>query len=231
MVNYNPYEKKDPSYDQTDENTVTIPDFVEDKTNTSTTSTTDSTSIDMSIFKMSDDELYDDVDKNESRDQEYRPRKKSNVTTILSFVLIGLLLLTSIGAIIFALRQRSAYVEANTKYLQLQANQEAFQKQIAEKDEEIAKLQQEIEDLKSKPSASGSTYLIVDGPISFRKQPSVDGESTTYNGQDYAENGEEYKVIEIIDDQVDPGRRWAKISDDVYFCIGYFDSIWAKESN
>ena len=45
MSNKNPYEKQQE---------LDIPDFVEDKTNSDS-------SIDMSIFKMSDDELYDDV--------------------------------------------------------------------------------------------------------------------------------------------------------------------------
>ena len=146
-------------------------------------------------------------------------------------ILIGLLFLASIGAIAFALKQRNAYVEANTKYMQLQANQEAFQKQIAEKDQQIADLQKEIEDLKNKKTAEGTTYVIVDGPIMFRESPSVDGEGTTYNGQGNALNGEEYKVLEIIDDPVDTGRKWAKVDDGVYFCIGYLDSVWAKESN
>ena len=232
MTNKNPYEKKDSLFDETEENTVTIPDFVEDKTSTgsNTSSRTDSTSIDMSIFKMSDEELYDDVAK-EDKPAEEKPRKKSNATLALTMVLIGLLLLASIGAILFALKQRNAYVEANTKYMQLQANQEAFQKQIAEKDAKIAELEKEIEELKAKPSTKGVVYEITDGPISFRKSAGVDGELTTYDGQEYAQNGEKYTVLEVIDDPSDEGRRWAKIDDNVYFCIGYLDAIWAKESN
>ena len=48
MTRKNPYENQD--------ETIDIPDFVEDKTKT------ESSTVDMSIFKMSDDELYDDVD-------------------------------------------------------------------------------------------------------------------------------------------------------------------------
>lgn len=232
MTDKNPYEKKDSLFEETEQNTLDIPDFVEDKTstNSNTFTRTDSTSIDMSIFKMSDEELYDDVNKEDKSEQE-KPRKKSNATLVLAMALAGLLLLASIGAIAFALKQRNAYVEANTKYMQLQANQEAFQKQIAEKDQQIADLQKEIEDLKNKKTAEGTTYVIVDGPIMFRESPSVDGEGTTYNGQGNALNGEEYKVLEIIDDPVDTGRKWAKVDDGVYFCIGYLDSVWAKESN
>ena len=232
MTNKNPYEKSG-SYYEDDNETLTIPDFVEDRNGTSSNASptlTDSTSVDMSLFKMSDEELYDDVDKREVVDEQ-RPRKRSKATLVLSLVLIGLLLLTSIGAILYALKQRNSYVEANTKYLQLQANQEEYQKQIAEKDAKIAELNKEIEELKAKPSSKGTVYEITEGPISFRKTPSVDGESTTYEGNEYAENGEKYTVLEVIDDENDEGRRWAKISDNVYFCIGYWDSIWAEEAD
>ena len=230
MTNKNPYEKSS-SFFEKDDDTVTIPDFVEDRTGNSSNSSstfTDSTSVDMSIFKMSDDELYDDVDKKEAV-EEYRPRKKSKATLVLSLLLIGLLLLTSIGAIIYALKQRNSYVEANTKYLQLQANQEEYQKQIAEKDAKIEELRKEIEELKSKPAVSGTVFEIIDGPITFRKTPGVDGETTSYKGKEQAENGETYTVLEVIEDENDEGRKWAKISDNVYFCIGYWDSIWAEE--
>ena len=64
-------------FDDTDE-TLDIPDFIEDKTITDS-----STSVDMSIFKMSDDELYDDAETAEDEEDEedddfddLRPKKK-----------------------------------------------------------------------------------------------------------------------------------------------------------
>ena len=59
MTRKNPYENQD--------DTLDIPDFVEDKTRT------DSASVDMSIFKMSDDELYDDDEQNEENEQRGDP--------------------------------------------------------------------------------------------------------------------------------------------------------------
>ena len=64
MTGRNPYEKQEE---------LDIPDFVEDKTNSDS-------SIDMSIFKMSDEELYDDVtDDNLQYEDDFddlKPKKK-----------------------------------------------------------------------------------------------------------------------------------------------------------
>ena len=231
MKNKNLYDN-DELFEVEDEDTVTIPDFVEDKANTQTSSLTDSTSVDMSIFKMSDDELYDDDDDDNIQKNNEPKKKGSNLTLVLCLILIFLLLLTSAAAVYYALRQRSAYQDANAKYMQLQANQDAFQKQIAEKDALIEDLNKQIEELKNSSKAQGIQYEIVDGPISFRVSPNVDAKSTEYNGKTSAENGEKYTVLEIVDDTVDDPkleRKWAKIADDVYFCIGIKGSVWAKE--
>ena len=214
-----------------DDETVTIPDFVEDKTETKT-SMTDSTSVDMSIFKMSDDELYDDDDPDDD-DSVLEPRKKGSGATItLCLILIFLLLATAGAAVYYALKQRTAYQDANTKYLQLQANQEAFQKQLAEKDALIEELNKQIEELKNAtPAVTGSRYVVTDGPLTFRVTPTFDSETTTYEGKSSAQNGETYTVLEVIDDQYDEGRRWAKIAEDVYFQIGYMDAVWAEPVN
>ena len=79
MTRKNPYEKGTQELD--------IPDFVEDKTSTST----DSTSIDMSIFKMSDDELYDDVeaeDYAEDYDEKPKKKRKANSSMVLALIII-----------------------------------------------------------------------------------------------------------------------------------------------
>lgn len=240
MTNKNYYDD-DELFEVDDDETVTIPDFVEDgiKTtdisatadNTASSNTATDSSVDMSLFKMSDEELYGDTAEERKVQVEKEPKKKgSAVTKALSIILFTLLLLTSIAAIVYALRQRNAYQDANAKYLQLQANQENFQKQIAEKDAMIADLNKQIEELQAKKE-EGTKYEIVDGPITFRVTPSVDGESTTFEGKSSAENGETYMVLEVIEDKNDEGRKWAKVADDVYFCIGYLDSVWAKESN
>ena len=217
--------------------TVTIPDFVEDKTETPDITETDSSTgysdPDLSIFKMTDEELYDDDD--DEQDETHEKTRGGNVSLILCVIAMLLLLATAVAAVYYAYKQHEAYVKANTSYLQLQANENAYKKQIADKDAQIADLTQQIEELKSSSSSSSSDatgtliYEIVDGPISFRKAPGVDAESTTYNGNTHAENGSKYQVMEIIEDPYDEGRKWAKINDSVYFCIGYQDAVWAKE--
>ena len=83
MFEKNPYEKDE---------TLDIPDFVEDRTSTN------SESIDMSIFKMSDDELYDDEEENDESYQETRTRTgRSNSSLVLCLIFIALLLITSVA--------------------------------------------------------------------------------------------------------------------------------------
>ena len=217
--------------------TVTIPDFVEEKTETGTSYTDP----DLSIFKLSDDELYDDDDEEEEQ-KEHRDRRKGNsLSLILCLIVIFLLLATSVAAVYYGYKEHQAYMKANTSFLQMQANENAYKKQIEDKDAQIADLNRQIEELKSSSSSSDSSsdssatgklkYKIVDGPISFKTAPDVSADLTTFDGKEKANNGEVYNVEEIIEDSSDPGRKWAKINDSVYFCIGYLDSVWAEKTN
>ncbi len=229
MTNKNPYLKQD-----TDE--LDIPDFVEEKTRS------DSSSIDMSIFKMSDDELYDDTsDKTRVySDDDYdddedvpKRRRKGNSSLILCLIIIFLLMALLAGAGFYAYKQHQAYVKANTAYLQMQANEANYKKQIADQATTIETLNKQIEELKNNAKGEGNIiYEIVDGPISFRKGPSRDSDGTVYNGKDVASNGEKYKVIEVVaDNDPDEDLRWAKVADNVYFCIGTSEEDWAKKAD
>ena len=218
------------------EDGLDIPDFLED------TKTGSSTSIDMSIFKMSDDELYDDNEVEEDEDdnddfEDLKPKKrrKSNTPIIICLITIIILLATCIGAFIYAVNQHKAYVDINTKYVQVQANEENYKKQLAEKDATIEALQAQINNSGSGSgqSTSGTVYEIVDGPITFRKEPTSDAEATTFNGKEYAETGDKLTVIEVVNDKdVSNGPKWAKVADNVYFCLGNDDdNPWAKKVN
>ena len=222
MTGRNPYEKQEE---------LDIPDFIEDKTN--------SESIDMSIFKMSDDELYDDVTEEETEyedeldDSRPRRKKRGRGALIVCLIIIFLLLALCGAAAFYAYKQHQAYVKANTAYLQMQANEENYKKQIADQATTIEALNRQIEELQNDSDAMGEgklIYEIVDGGMYFRKQPTSDAELTTYNGAETAENGEKYKVIEVVNDK-DYGDKykWAKIADEVYFCLGTEDEVWAKE--
>ena len=224
MTGRNPYEKQEE---------LDIPDFIEDKTNSDN-------SIDMSIFKMSDEELYDDVNENEQDyDDDYedvKPRKKkkkANGALIVCLIIICLLLLSCAFAAFYAYKQHQAYVKANTAYIQMQANEENYKKQIAELNANIEELNKKIEDLKNESEAMGDgnlIYEVIDGGMYFRKEPTSDAELTTFNGASTAENGERYRVIEVVNDK-DYGDRykWAKIADEVYFCLGSEDDVWAQK--
>ena len=229
MTNKNPYLKQD-----TDE--LDIPDFVEEKTRS------DSNSIDMSIFKMSDDELYDDTsdktrvysDDDYDDDEDMPKRKrKGNSSLILCLIIIFLLMALLAGAGFYAYKQHQAYVKANTYYLQMQANEANYKKQIADQATTIETLNKQIEELKNSAKGEGNIiYEIVDGPISFRKGPSRDSDGTVYNDKDVASNGEKYKVIEVVaDNDPDEDLRWAKVADNVYFCIGTSEEDWAKKAD
>ena len=219
--------------DLDNDDTLDIPDFVEDKTTTES-------SVDMSIFKMSDDELYDNTDENEETeyDDDFKPVKKkknSNSTIVICLILIAVLLATTIGALIYGVKQHNQYVKVNTENVQLKANEDSYKKQIAEKDATIASLTEQINNQSQGGGSSSGTnpagklvYKIVDGPMHFRVSPTSDADTTTYNGATLANNGEQFNVIEIVNDK-DLGDQytWAKLADNVYFCLGE-DEEWVK---
>jgi flagellar basal body-associated protein FliL len=221
--------------DDTDE-TLDIPDFIEDKTITDS-----STSVDMSIFKMSDDELYDDTatsDNDLEDDDDYdelRPKKKrkGNTPMIICLVLIVLLLAGCIGSLVYALKQHQALVKTKTEYLQVQANEENYKRQIQEKDETISALTKQIEELKeaNKKGEGNMVYVVVDGPISFRVKPDSNSDATTYKNESYAYNDEQFNVIEVVAGENDSSYSWAKIAENVYFCLGTADDVWAKKAD
>ena len=221
MTRKNPYENQDETLD--------IPDFFEDN-NSFEKQETDSGTVDMSIFKMSDEELYDDVSQ-EDDGQETGTRtinRKLNTTALLVLGIMLLLLATCVGSLIYAASQHRAYVKANTNYNQVLANQDAYKQQIAEKDAMIESLNKQIEELKNKSVHTAGTYEIIDGPITFRSTPErSDDNSTTYNGYSTAEDGEKFDVVDVVKDS--EGYSWAKVADDVYFCLGTSDDVWARK--
>ena len=227
MINKNPYENQN-------EDTLDIPDFVEEKQ-------TDSNSIDFSIFKMSDDELYDDNDEDDPKEYREKEVKSAKSTSlIICIAIICVLLVASIASIFYAMKQHEAYVKANTNYLQLQAKEDSYKKQLEEKDATIAELNRQLEEKQSNtPSPSdtsgntgGIDYIVVDGPLHFFLSPSNDADYTTYNGKQTLENGEHFSVISVVDDADNNDNfYWVKLADNVYVRTGMDDSIWAKKAN
>ena len=222
MTKKNPYENQ--------EDTLDIPDFVEEKT------ATDSGTVDMSIFKMSDEELYEDEPQEEKAEETERrsSKRRGNGLLIFSLIVNLLLLAACAGAVFYALNQHNAYVKANTENQQIKAAQDVLKQQIAEKDATIEALNKQIEDSsKSTVVGAAGTYKIGDGAITFRVSPTRDADKTTYDGEEYAYPGEEFPVQEVVRD-TDPKYSdftWAKIADNVYFCLGTADDVWAEKIN
>lgn len=220
MFGKNPYEKDE---------TLDIPDFVEDRT------TTNSESVDMSIFKMSDEELYDDEENNDDSYREVKPRRAgSNTSLVLCLIIIGLLLITSVASLIYAFKQHSAYVKANTNYLQVLANEETYKKQLAEKDATIEALNQQIANNpgKKEETAGTVTYEITDGPVVFRSRPTRDrDDDTLFNGKHEAVNGDRFQVLEVVTGTDDPDYTYARVGDGIYFCIGNSVETYAQKVN
>ena len=217
MTNKNPYENDE---------TLDIPDFIEDNNN-------DSQSVDMSIFKMSDEELYDDNPSDDSDDllTESKPKKKKNSTVVICMVCICVLLATTVAAIIYAMQQHNAYVDVNTKYQQLQPLVTEKDNEITTLKTQITALEQQLAEKQKEVSNEKTVYVITDGPIRFRSTPNRDGDYTKYNGEEYAWDDEEFEVIQVVTGNDDNSYTWAKIADDVYFCLGTSDDVWASKKD
>ncbi|MDO4199075.1 MAG: hypothetical protein Q4D13_08840 [Erysipelotrichaceae bacterium] len=202
-----------------DTETVTIPDFVEDKTESK------SESVDMSIFKMADDkDLYDEPAA--GSDDEYVEVSEGKGNNLLLIILIVLLTICTAAAAFFAYREHNNYVDANTKLSQVLANEDTYKQQIAEKDNLIVSLQQQLDDIKNDDGTT--SYYVIDGGMVYRKTPTLNGELTSFNGNDRCATGETLKVYAVIDDNDLANTKWAKLADDVYVCIVYDGEVWAQ---
>lgn len=204
------------------EETLDIPDFVEDKSET--------TSVDMSIFKMSDEELYDDVPvKHAQNDKgDSKPTKKSNSGVIILSILAILLAIATAATLIYAVSQKKEVETVNTALNQAQAKIKELETKNSELANSVESLNAQIEELKH-PKVTDLYYEITDGPVTYRDAPNRDADSTEYEGYDYAANGEKFKVIEVVEDEKDSDYTWAKIAEGVYFCLGTEDDVWASK--
>ena len=219
-------------FEKDETNTLDIPDFVEDK------DTTESTSVDMSIFKMSDEELYDDEPKKKVKDTnsdiELTSKKKSNSTIILCLVLIGVLLVTAGVSVIYAYKEHSTNVELQAQVSQLTAQNKDLQNNISTLNGQIAELNAKIESNNNagtntdpnKKYAKGSQYKINEDGQGTGIHVSADKNSDMISGsKTYYDWGD--VVTLLADATVDSdGSYWAK-SDIGYFKIEVDGEPWA----
>ena len=215
------------------ENTVDIPDFVEEKDDT------DSTSVDMSIFKMSDEELYDDVPKKEVKEEKTSsPRKKSNSTIILCLVLIGILLVTSVVATIYAFKEHKKVAGLETENTQLKAQNTDYQNAINGLNGQIEELNAKLEeknnagtssDPNNKYPAGTVLYITEDGGSQgVREKASKDSDTVTDNSGNPVVLYWGDKITLTADATVDDnGTYWGK-TDKGFIRIEVGDEIWAS---
>ena len=225
MTNMNPYDNN-----QTD--TVDIPDFVEDKT-------TDSISIDKSIFKMSDEELYDDVPNDEEKQDKPKrsSKKKSSATIILCLVVIGVLLLTSVVGLIYALKEHKSAQAYATELTQVKAQNADLQNNVSSLNNQIATLNAQIEEMKNAGNSSDPNNKYPSGTVLYitedggnqgvRVTASVDADTATDSDGTNIVKYWGDKVTLTGDATVDAdGNYWGKI-DTGFIRIEYDGEIWA----
>lgn len=219
---------------ETDENkkNVDIPDFVEDKGNA------DSSSVDMSIFKMSDEELYDDVKKeNKKAAKNNGGKKKSNSTITLCLVVVGILLVVAIVASVFAVREHNATAALNEEITQLKASLSDKENALAQANGKVQELEKQINDMKiagtvSDPNnkyPSGTVlYITEDGASqAARVKAAADSDNAVdAEGIPYAYyHGDKVTLIADATKDVD-GNYWGQI-DKGFIRIEYNGEVWA----
>lgn len=221
MTNKNPYE----------EDTVDIPDFVEDK----------SSSIDMSIFKMTDKELYDDESDQEEYDDELAPKKKGNKANIL-LIIMAVALVVLLGlSIFFAVSKIKADKQVeqltnevttlNNKISTYESTINSLNTTITQKDDEIKKLKEsgnnvnpgKDKDKKDDDSSSETTddsgetlYVVVNAEgVVVRDEAKTSGSPVGSLGE-----GNTFYGISTIKDA--EGNIWIEASDG-YVCMKLAD--------
>lgn len=228
-------------YDENNK-TVDIPDFVEDKDETT------SSSIDMSIFKMSDDELYDDVPKKKEKvysQEPSAPKKKSNAALILCLIFMLVFLATSVVSLIYAVKEHNEANDLRNKYSQLEtiyndtkANSEKLEAKVAELEKKIKESTSSntVEDPNNKYPKGTILYVTEEGSsMAITKTTSTDKDQRTSYTLYW---GDEVTLAEDGKKDAD-GNYWAKISKakidgsevsiDGYVRIEWDGEIWASK--
>ena len=211
MTDKNPYENQD---------TVDIPDFVEkDDTNNS---------VDMSVFKMKDEETDEDEYEEEG---ERKPFRLKNKVVMLGAIALGVMLLILVVLLIFGISRGKALKTLQAQYDTYVADATA---KIGEYEAKIQDLNRQIEELKnptqpvnpdSPTSDSKGKYVITADAINMRTEHEVNADNVygTFDQDD------EVAVEEIYSDGT---RTWGKTVFDnmtVWFCISDGTNTYAKK--
>lgn len=220
------------NYDYDNNNDVNVPEFLDDSNGYNT----NTNSADMSIFNMSDEELYEDEEPNYEKRR--KPGKKGiNSTIILCLIVIVILLVTSVVSVIYGLNQHKAYIADHDKITQLEAENTDLKNTNDALYLQITSLQNQIKenetagtttDPNAKYASGTKLYITQDGHTQgVREKASVDSDIVTKNGSDYTLYWGN-SVVLTEDATVDSsGNYWGKI-DGGYIRIEYNGEIWAS---
>lgn len=210
-----------------DDKTITIPNFNDDKD-------TDS-SVDMSIFKMSDEELYDDVPK--KTDKKKSAKRKANSTIVLCLVVIGVLVAALTVACVYAVQKNKDYTAQLDKATQLEAANKDLTVKVTALENEVVTLQAKLKEVENsgtvadpnaKYQAGAKLYITeVGGSQGVREKASVSSDVVTKNGSDYVLYwGDKVTLTENATVDAD-GNYWGKIEAG-YIRIEYQGEAWAE---
>lgn len=207
---------------------IDIPNFVEDK------NVENSDDVDMSIFKMSDEELYDDYEETEEieKPRSYR-RKKSTAVLILGLVVIGVLLITSVVSIVFALKEHNKSTSLNMEVTQLKAANTDLTTEINSLNAKIDELNKKLEEALNGGATTDPDNKYPKGTVLYvtelgqgmgiKKTASMDSEFVDDSFLNWGD-----KVTLTADAVKDEkGNYWAKI-DKGFIRIEYNGEIWAS---
>ena len=191
---------------------IKIPGFVENKNND------DLDDVDMSIFDMSDEELYDDLEEEEEENTKpsKHSRKKSTTILILGLVLIGVLFITSFVSVIFAIKEHNKVSTLSTQVTQLKAAN-------TDLTTEVNSLNNTVEELNKKLQEAQNGGAIVDPDNKYPKGTVL---YVTEAGQGMGIKKTASMESEFIDDSfLDWGDKITLIADGVKDADG---NIWGQ---
>lgn len=193
---------------------------------------TQTTSVDMSIFKMSEDELYDEPLKKETKNVVKEPKKKSGSSTLLIVLCILLFVVSAVAGFI-AFKEHSKVSDIQAQLDQAVAQTTDYQNQISSLNSQIADLNKQLDDLKNigtfsdpdKKYVKGTDlYITEEGQsMGYKKKPSVDSEFVDSSILNWGD-----KVTLINDAVLDKdGNYWGE-TDKGFIRIVYNGKEWAS---
>ena len=219
----NPYENDEET------KSVDIPNFVADEDNG------ESTSVDMSLFQMSDDELYGKY--SDQDEDSFEPNhKKSNIALIIAIAFACLFFVLSAVSIFYALNEHKKVTTLDNQVSQLKALNSDYQTKYSNLQKQLEELEKQIQE---QPSTEDVTtdpdnkypkgtilYITKDGQgMVIKTEPNMSS-ATISGSKRYVDWGD--KVTLIADAIIDAdGNYWGQI-DKGYIRIIYKGEVWAS---